>query len=97
VHWHIFNEYLKGKLKKMILGGDGLDPRWFDLKIVMKFSDQIIHWTIKKDICSYVPFRTFHDNSQVKPPPPKNTFLISSSKNSDLNQICLSLKALAYI
>ena len=24
VHWHIFNEYLKGKLKKMILGGGGL-------------------------------------------------------------------------
>ena len=24
VHWHIFNEYFKGKLKKMILGGGGL-------------------------------------------------------------------------
>jgi hypothetical protein len=45
----------------------------------------------------YVPFRTFHDNSQVKPPPPKNTFLNSSSKNSDLNQICLSLKLKRYL
>jgi hypothetical protein len=51
----------------------------------------------KKDICPYVPFRTFHDNSQVKPPPPKNTFLNSSSKNSDLNQICLSLKLKRYL
>ena len=49
-----------------------------------------IHWTIKK-------IYAFHDNSQVKPPPPKNTSLNSSSKNSDLNQLCLSLKLKRYL